>query len=416
MKNVNWKEIREKEFPNLDKGNMTFLDAACVSLAPTRTVKAIKEFAEFTAKNDEENSSAHHIAMDSMRNNAYEQAAKLLNADREEIAIVESTTHGLNIAATSLVLEDGDNVLTTNLEFLQVAMPWCVMRNKKDIEVRVVRAENHRFGVEDFKKAADENTKIIVISSVEWCSGWRMDLKEIGDFCKENGIYLVIDAVQEIGVMNVDVKEFHVDILTAGGHKWLNSPYGSGILYVNKELLGKIEPVFYGYLNTKVPEGGWGAYWENPAAPSTADWEFPATARSFETGGTSNYPGAIALGQSLQLVNEIGIENIEAKVIENTDYCMAGIEKLGGTMITHPDLKHRSGIVICRIYDDLEKDKEVLKRLHAQRIFIAQRFTDYVGGFRISCHFFNNEKDFDNLFAAIKEIMKDLGPADYKED
>ena len=60
----------------------------------------------------------------------------------------------------------------------------------------MVRAEDNRFTVEDFKKAADENTKLIVISSVEWCSGWRMDLKSIGQFCKENGIYLVVDAVQ----------------------------------------------------------------------------------------------------------------------------------------------------------------------------------------------------------------------------
>ena len=412
---VNWKEIREKEFPVLD-GDMTFLDAACVSFAPRRTVEAIKEFAEFTARNDEANSSAHHIEMDSKRNKAYEEAAKLLNAEPEEIAIVESTSHGLNIAATSLKLNDGDNVLTTNLEFIQVALPWCVMRNQKDIEVRVVKAEDNRFGVEDFKKAADENTKLIVISSVEWCNGWRMDLKAIGDFCKENGIYLVIDAVQEIGARKVDVKEFHVDILTAGGHKWLNSPYGSGILYINKELLPKIEPVFWGYLNTEVPEGGWGAYWENPSAPSTADWKFVQTARRFEIGGTSNYPGAIALGETLGLINEIGIENIDAKILENTDYCMNGLTELGGTMITHPDPEHRSGIVIFRLYDDLEKDREVLRRLHAQRIFIAQRFTDYVGGFRVSCHYFNNEKDFDNLFAAIKEIMKDLGHADYKEN
>lgn len=392
---------------------MTFLDAACVSFAPRRTVEAIKDFAEFTAKNDEENSSAHHIAMDGKRHKAYVEACRLLNADPEEIAIVESTTHGLNIAATSLELKDGQNVLTTNLEFIQVALPWCVMRRKKDIEVRVVRAENNRFTVEDFMKAADDNTKLIVISSVEWCNGWRMDLKSIGEFCKEKEIYLVIDAVQEIGARKVNVKDFHVDILTAGGHKWLNSPYGAGILYINKELLPKIDPVFWGYLNSKVPEGGWGAYWENPAAPSTADWEFVPTARRFEIGGTSNYPGAIALGESLELINEIGIDNIDVRILGMTDYCMAGLKKLGGTMITHPDIEHRSGIVIFRLYDNLEKDREVLRRLHSQRIFIAQRFTDNVGGFRVSCHYFNNERDFNNLFNALEKIISELGTPDY---
>lgn len=409
---VDWKEIREKEFPQLND-DMTFLDAACVSFAPRRTVEAIKDFAEFTARNDEEDSSAHHIAMDNKRNKAYDEACKMLNADPEEIAIVESTTHGLNIAATSLKLDDGDNVLTTNLEFIQVALPWCVMRKEKDIEVRVVRAEDNRFTVEDFKKAADENTKLIVISSVEWCSGWRMDLKSIGQFCKENGIYLVVDAVQEMGARKIDVKDFHVDMLTAGGHKWLNSPYGSGILYINKKLLPKIDPVFWGYLNTKEPEGGWAAYWENPEAPSTGDWEFVPTARRFEIGGTSNYAGAIALGETLGLINEIGIDNIDKRVVEMSEYCMTGLEELGGTLITHRDIEHRSGLVIFRLYKDLEKDREVLKRLHSQRIFIAQRFTDNVGGFRVSCHYYNNEDDFNTLFTALKEIVEDLGEPDY---
>jgi selenocysteine lyase/cysteine desulfurase len=409
---MNWEKLRCKEFPELDNG-MVFLDAACVSLAPRRVIEAVKEFAEFTGRNDETNSSAHHIAMDGKRKKAYTEACKLLNADPEEIAIVESTTHGLNIAATSLELNDGDNVLTTNLEFIQVALPWCVMRKTKDIKVTVVRSEDNRFTVEDFKKAADKNTKMIVISSLEWCNGWKMDLKAIGRFCKEKGIYLVVDGVQEVGVRKLDVKEFHVDILTAGGHKWLNSPYGAGILYVNKELLPKIEPVFWGYLNSKEPKGGWGTYWEDPTAPSTADWEFIPSARRFEIGGTSNYAGAIALGESIALVNEIGIENIEARVLELSDYCIDGVKKIGGTLITHPEPENRAGIVIFRLYGDLNKDRTVLKRLHAQRIFIAQRFTDNVGGFRVSCQYFNNENDFDKLFAALKKIIAELGEPDY---
>ena len=91
---IDWKKIREEEFPVLK--TMTFLDAACVSFAPQRAVNAVKAFADMTARQDEANSSAHHIAMDSLRGKAYEEAAKLFNADPEEIALVESTSHGLN--------------------------------------------------------------------------------------------------------------------------------------------------------------------------------------------------------------------------------------------------------------------------------------------------------------------------------
>ena len=412
--NIDFEKIRKEEWPVLE--TMTFLDAACVSFAPQRTVKAVKAFADMTAVQEEANSSAHHIAMDSLRHKAYDEAAKLLNADPEEIALVESTSHGLNIAAQGIELQDGDNIITTNLEFIQVALPWCVIRNDKNIDIRVCKTEDNRFTAKDFAALVDDKTKLIVMSTLEWCNGWQTDLKELGDYCKEKGVYLVVDAVQQLGVTKIDTKACHIDILTAGGHKWLNSPYGTGVLYVNKETLPKLKQSYAGYLNTTVPEGGWGAYWENPAAPSVNNWTFDNTARKFEIGGTSNYTGAIALGESLALVNEIGIENIEKRVREIAVYCMDRIEEIGGTLITHRDPGHFGGIVIARLYDDLDVDRMILKKLHARRIFIAQRFTDFIGGFRISCQYFNNEKDIDTMIDAMKELIKEIGrEPDYKK-
>lgn len=410
---IDWEKLRKEEWPILDK--VTFLDAACVGFAPRRAVKAVKAFADMSASLDEENSSIHHIAMDNLRDKAYVEACKLLNADEEEIALVESTTHGLNIAATSLPLHDGDNIITTNLEFIQVALPWCAMRKTKDIEIRVCKTADSRFNVEDFAALCDDKTRMIVISTVEWCNGWSMDMKALGNFCKEHNIWLVVDAVQQLGVTKMDTKEFHVDILTAGGHKWLNSPYGTGILYINKELLPKIEPAFWGYLNTVAPECGWAAYWADPSAPSVNDWKFVPTARRFELGGTSNYCGAIALGESLALINEIGIENIEDRVMEISGYCMDRLEEIGATLITHRDAGHRSGTVVARLYADLEIDRKIYRMITDRHISISQRFTDYVGGYRFSCHYYNNKQDIDTVIDAFKECIKEIGrEPDYK--
>lgn len=410
---IDWKKIREEEFPVLK--TMTFLDAACVSFAPQRAVNAVKAFADMTARQDEANSSAHHIAMDSLRGKAYEEAAKLFNADPEEIALVESTSHGLNIAAQGIELKDGDSIITTNLEFIQVALPWCVMRKEKKIDIRVCKTPDNRFRAEDFAKLADEKTKILVMSTVEWCNGWASDLKEIGDWCRSNHIIFVVDAVQQMGVTKIDTKECHIDLMTAGGHKWGNSPFGTGILYVNKNSLDKIKQSYAGYLNTTVPEGGWGAYWEKCDAQAVSDWTFPNTARKYEIGGTSNYPGAIALGESLGLVNEIGIENIQEHVWDLGDYCMNQLEAIGGTVITHRDLHRRAGIIIARLYDDVDTDRKVMRELHARRIFVAQRFTDNVGGFRISCQWFNIREDIDAMIAAMKDIIALIGrEPDYK--
>lgn len=93
---------------------------------------------------------------------------------------------------------------------------------------------------------------------------------------------------------------------------------------------------------------------------------------------------------------------------------MDEIEKIGGTLVTHRDENHRSGIVIARLYKDLAKDRQVLKALHARKIFIAQRFTDYVGGFRISCQYFNLPKDIDAMIAGMKEIIAEMGEPDFQ--
>lgn len=408
-----FEKLRKEQWPVLD--TMAFLDAACVSFAPQRIVNALKDFADYTARQDEANSSAHHIAMDAKRNKAYEQAQKLLNADPEEIALVESTTHGLNIAAMGMDLQPGDNIITTNLEFIQVALPWCVMRKDKKIDIRVCKTSDNTFSAKDFEALMDEHTKAVVISTLEWCNGWMMDLTEIGASCQAHGVLLVVDAVQQLGIKPIDTKKSHIDVLVAGGHKWLNSPFGTGVLYVNKNSLGRIKQSYAGYLNTTVPEGGWGAYWENPASQSVNDWTFPETARKYEIGGTCNYPGAIALGETLELVNEIGIENIAAHVDEIATYCMDRIEEIGGSIITTRDTNHRAGIVIARLYQDLAIDRDILYKLHSKRIFIAQRFTDCVGGFRISCQYFNNKQDIDNMIAGMKECIAEVGRnPDYK--
>ena len=180
---MNLEEVRRVEFPETER--IAFLDAACVSFAPQRAVKALTDFVNYCSRNDEASSSAHHVVMDGKRQKAYIEAAKLLNADIDEIALVESTTHGLNIAATSIPLSRGDKVLTTSLEFLQVAMPWCMIREKQGIKVEIIQGRDGRFEKEDFENAIDENTKIIVLSSVEWCNGWKMDLKELGSSAKK---------------------------------------------------------------------------------------------------------------------------------------------------------------------------------------------------------------------------------------
>lgn len=386
------------EFPGTQ--DKTFLDAACVGLTPTRAKQRMLSFIENTMMCPEESASHHHIAMDQQRVRAYEEAAVLLNADTEEVALVESTSHGLNIAATAMRLPRGSNILTPDLEFLQVNIPWCM---QEGIEVRVLPTREGRVLADDFERAIDSNTKAIVMSSVQWCNGYKACLEEFGKLAQKYGLYFVVDAVQHLGACRLDVKKVHVDFLTAGGHKWLNSPFGTGILYVNKALVGKLEPVFWGYLNLEEPNGGWATYFGTPSISPVSDWRFVNRAKRFEIGGTSNYLGTIALAQCLSLVNELGIKNIEQHIFQLTEYLISGLCGIGAHVVTPLDPEARSGIVSFRFYDSLEEDERLFQSLLKNRIYLSMRFTSNVGGIRVSCHFYNDNKDIDRLLDELKK-------------
>ena len=200
----------------------------------------------------------------------------------------------------------------------------------------------------------------------------------------------------------------------AGGLKWLNSPYGTGVLYVNKNSLSKIKQSYAGYLNTTVPEGGWGLLGESRRSLRPR-LDLPGDRPQVRNRRHLQLHRRHCPGESLGLVNEIGIENIQEHIWALSAYCMDQLEAIGATIITHRDPGRRGGIVIARLYDDLDVDRWVLKQLHARKIFIAQRFTDYVGGFRISCQYFNNHADIDAMAAAMKELIQEIGRApDYK--
>ena len=225
-----------QHFPGLlDK---TFLDAACVSLAPRPAVEAIEKFLGLTMICPLDSSTHHHIFMDEMRAAARPAAARLINAHEDEIALVESTTQGLTVAANSIPLEPGDHVLISDLEFLEVAVPWVQKRGGQaesgGIEIDVVPNRNGEVRVDDFAARLSPRTRVIAVSTVQWTNGYRLDLAALSRLCQDRGVWLVVDAIQQLGAIPLDVRQTPVDILACGGHKWLNAPFGCGFLYVNR--------------------------------------------------------------------------------------------------------------------------------------------------------------------------------------
>ena len=392
-----------QHFPGLlDK---TFLDAACVSLAPRPAIEAIEKFLGLTMICPLDSSTHHHIFMDEMRAAARPAAARLINAHDDEIALVESTTHGLTLAAQSIPLEPGDRVLISDLEFLEVAVPWVQKTGSKDgIEIDVVPNRRGEVRIEDFAERLTPRTRVIAISTVQWTNGYRLDLPALSRLCHERDIWLVVDAIQQLGAIPLDVRKTPVDILASGGHKWLNAPFGCGFLYINRDVLPELRLPLAGYLCIEDPPGGWGEYFQTSSTTPVKEYAFVKSARRFETGGTSNYPGAVGLAASLKLIHELGPDRIAEHIYQLTDQLLAGLDELPVEVVTPRARENRAGIVTLSV-GAAEENVKLMQRLQERKILVSVRYTSNVGGIRVSCHFYNSPEDIENLLAELKRLL-----------
>ena len=395
-------------FPALS--SQVFLDAACVSVAPQPAVEAVQSFLRMASRCEERDASAHHVAMDRLRARAVDEGARLLGADDGEVGLVESTTHGLNIAAQALPFEPKDNVVIADLEFLQVAIPWVKLQEEGVIAgVRLARNRDGALPIESFADVVDARTRAVVVSSVQWSNGYRVDLEALGRLCRANNAFLVVDAVQELGALVLDVRRAQIDLLVAGGHKWLNSPFGCGLLYINRGSLPALRQPSWGYLGLEEPNGGWPRFFASPTTTPVRPYSFPRTAKSFEINGTANYPGAVALGASLALVNEVGIQAVESRVLDLADSVYEALDELGVRMVTCADRIVRSGITTFQVSNVPAENEAFLEHLLDERVFVSLRYASGVGGIRVSTHFFNDENDVDTLVTAVRRGLERAG-------
>lgn len=392
-----------EQFPGVS--DKTFLDAACVSLAPRVATEAIQSFLDSTLYRPERSSTEHHIVMDQQRAAARPQVARLINAEPDEIALVESTTHGLTTAAMALPLHRGDRVVVADLEFPQVAVPWCQQQQQIGIEIDVVPNRNGVIRVEDVAERITPATKVVAISSVQWTNGFRCDLPALSALCRDRGVWLVVDAIQHLGAMPLDVQQTPIDILACGGHKWLNAPFGTGFLYIRRDVLPRLRPLLAGYLNLEMPPGGWGQEFQTPSATPIRQYRPVPRARRYEIGGTANYSGAIGLAASLQLINELGPARIAEHIYHLTDHLIAGLQTLGVNIVTPLERKHRSGIVTFSV-GSAEDNLALMEWLLDQRVLVSVRYTSYVGGVRVSCHFYNSMNDVDRLLNLVEHALR----------
>lgn len=383
------KELIQQEFCFLD--GEIFLNVSQVCMPPMRVQKAYGSFmADYVRVfGDGVVDTAWAIVAD-----CREKLAKLVNAKAShEIAFVKNTAEGMSILAAGYPLNPGDNVVIADQEHQSTLFPWINAHEHRGISLKVVKSVNGTIPTEDMIAAIDAHTKVLVISSAQFSTGFRADLEALGKVCHEKGIVFAVDGIQTLGRLNMDVQALHIDYLVAGSNKGLLGSLGCGFVYCSDRIVQDIIPPYAGYQST----------FSHVSPPSiTTNFEhlewYPH-ARRFESGNLS-YNCILAVDKGVELLLELGLDNIESHVLELERYLRGKLTNLPLHVVQPADPKFWSGI-IC-IYYPKEKDAEVIRILKGYHIHGTMR-----GGYiRFGLDFYNTKEQMDTVVKALFEVAE----------
>jgi selenocysteine lyase/cysteine desulfurase len=313
------------------------------------------------------------------------QVARLLGAEKGEIAFVRNTGEGLCLIAALIDWRPGDEVLCFSGEYRSVVHAFQGMAHR-GVEVRIAPPRLGRVTAELVASQLRDRTRVVALSWVRYESGARADLGAIGRLLEDAGVLFVVDGIQGVGVLPIDVRAAGIGFLAAGAHKWLLGVSGTGILYLRRELLPSLLP---GHLGVTSMEDA--ATLHCTGDPYRVR---PVRAARQVEEGARNALGIAALGASLELHSRIGAEAIERQVKAVTDRLCEGFRDAGGRVRSPRGEGEWSGILLLEPPPRIDPG-DLWGRLLRERVMVGMREGALWGG----AHYYNNLEDAERLLS-----------------
>ncbi len=364
--------LRQHEFPVA--GGKIFLGHAGVCPLPRRVAEAIAHYTLNATQGDQEALLPLYRIQQSR-----ERAARLLNAQSDEIAFVGPTTQALNFVARGLPFRKRDNVLIYHDDYPSNVYPWMALA-ERGVEVRLMNVrELGKVRAIDVQGQVDENTKLVALASCHFVSGWRLNLPAVGKFLRQRGIWFCVDAIQTLGAFPTTVE--HVDFLAADAHKWMLGPCAAGIFFVRKELQEVLKPTVLGWNNVRCPD-----------YVAQEEIAFRSGAHRYEA-GSDNLLGLAGLDAAMELILEVGVENIAADLLRKRAWLVPALQEKGYTVL-HASAPPENASGIVTFYRPDSDMGELHQKLEARNIFTSLR-SDRKGQryLRLSPHFYNTDEE-----------------------
>ncbi|HEX9927295.1 MAG TPA: aminotransferase class V-fold PLP-dependent enzyme [Pyrinomonadaceae bacterium] len=358
-----------------------YLNSAAVSPPPTIAIEAINE----QLRDVQMYGSRNYRQWVGRKESCRRLLAGLINARPEQIAFMRNTSDALSTIANGLKWNAGENIVTFQNEFPSNVYAWRRIRDTEKVELRFCpERENGRIDSDEFISLIDEKTRVVAISAVQYASGFRADLKRIGEAARAVDALLVVDSIQAAGVVPLDVEADLIDAAAGASHKWLMAPEGIGYIYLSDRARARIEPTLVGWISVEQPEDY--SNFEQQFKPGALAWE------------TGTFASALfyALEANLKLFTELGVAGINKYLLGLGDFLCESLDEEKYELVSSRRENEKSPIVCIRNRNGVEA-MQLYKHLQRQNIIVAPRGDRL----RIAPHIYNTREEIEKLIAAL---------------
>jgi selenocysteine lyase/cysteine desulfurase len=311
--------------------------------------------------------------------------ATLINAEVDEIAVVSSISHAASAIATCLDFTGKRNqILLTDIDFPCIGHVW-LSQQAHGASIKFISSHNYEIPIEDYEKSLNSNTLLTSISHVAYYNGFQQDLKEIAKLAHNKGSYLFVDAYQSAGNVSINVKDSDVDFLGAGMQKYLLGIPGIAFLYIKKEIAERMTPRITGWFGQS-----------NPFAFDIKNVDYAAGARRFDT-GTAPMINGFAAAAALEILLEVGMDNIDAYLKDLSAYALEYAQERGLEIRSplNPRVKGSNTAIHC------PNSMEVEQQMKRKGVILSSR-NDVI---RVAPHFYNTREDIKLAVDTLAEII-----------
>lgn len=314
--------------------------------------------------------------------------ASMIHGDPDDIAFGMSATQLLSLITEGIDYSESDNIVTVDHCWIGARYAW-QKKQADGLEVRFVEPVNGAVTAEMIIEACDKNTKVISINYLESTTGYRIDIDRLGMYCKSQDIIFCVDAVQAIGVLNIDVRKSNIDFMVGNDYKWMMNYCGTGIAYIRPEIRRLVKH--------------WGAGWLSDTDRFNINkprLDIRDDAGRFEIGHL-NISGIYGLGLVAKQNLIIGMNNIETYVLGLADYFKRKVEENPLIKLKYDFAADLSSPLVLASVTPAANISDML--LKHEKIALSGFYPNANGeiDLRFAFHYYNNTSDIDRFFALL---------------